>query len=182
MNRSSPGLSISKSIDGFLKFKTAEGLSHRTIASYEYTLNRWLSYIGDRDVSKVKSSDLTGYLAWLRTEYKPVRFNGSNEPLSAKSIRNVWVTFRSFFGWLYVEFKYPNPAKEITAPKFQKHPVETFTKEEIEKILKACLYSRESQTEVRKKVCHATSECLSRPGYCLDAGWIPDCVLPNFAR
>ncbi|MBI9050025.1 MAG: tyrosine-type recombinase/integrase [Anaerolineaceae bacterium] len=158
MNRSTPGstnsnpaLSISKSIDGFLKFKTAEGLSQRTISSYEYMLNHWVNTFGDQNVSEVQASDLTNYLAWLRTEYKPVRFNGSNEPLSAKSIRNVWVTFRSFFGWLQVEFNYPNPAKEIKAPKFQKHPVETFTKEEVEKILKACVYSRESQTEVRKK-------------------------------
>ena len=158
MNRSSPGLShrdtsllISKSIDGFLKFKTAEGLSLRTITSYEYTLNHWLNYIGDRSVSEIQPSDLTGYLAWLRTDYKPVRFNGSTEPLSAKSIRNVWVTFRSFFGWLHVEFKYPNPAIEIPAPKFQKTTVEAFTKEDIEKVLKACVYSREAQTEVRKK-------------------------------
>jgi integrase/recombinase XerD len=35
MNRSAPGLLISKSNDGFLKFKTAEGFSQRTIASYE---------------------------------------------------------------------------------------------------------------------------------------------------
>ena len=151
MNCSSPGLSIAKSIDGFLKFKTAEGLSQRTIASYEYMLNHWLKYIGDRSVSEIQASDLTGYMAWLRTEYKPVRFNGSKEPLSAKSIRNVWVTFRSFFGWLHVEFKYTNPAIEITAPKFQTHPVETFTKEDVEKILKACVFSRESQTEERKK-------------------------------
>ena len=158
MNRSTPGstklntsLSLVKSIDGFLKFKTAEGLSQRTIASYEYMLNHWLKYIGDRSVSEIQASDLTGYMAWLRTEYKPVRFNGSKEPLSAKSIRNVWVTFRSFFGWLHVEFKYTNPAIEITAPKFQTHPVETFTKEDLEKILKACVFSRESQTEERKK-------------------------------
>jgi integrase/recombinase XerD len=151
MNRSTPGLSISKSIDGFLKFKAAEGLSLRTMASYEYTLKRWMAYIGDRSVTKIQASDLTGYMAWLRTEYKPIRFNGSSEPLSPKSIRNVWVTFRSFFGWLQVEFKYPNPAKEISAPRFQKHPVDTFTKEEVEKLLKACVNSRESQTEVRKK-------------------------------
>jgi hypothetical protein len=31
MNRRAPGLSIAKSIDGFLKFKTAEGLSQCTI-------------------------------------------------------------------------------------------------------------------------------------------------------
>ena len=81
MNRSSSGLShrdtslsIGKSNDGFLKFITAEGLSQRTIASYEYMLNHWLKYIGDRSVSEIQASDLTGYMAWLRTEYKPVRF------------------------------------------------------------------------------------------------------------
>ena len=158
MNRSTPGsavnanpLSISKSIDGFLKFKTAEGLSQRTISSYEFILQHWLEQIGDRKVADVQPADLTGYLAWLRTEYKPVRFNGSTEPLSAKSIRNVWVAFRSFFGWLHVEFKFLNPAIEVTAPKFQKHPVETFTKEDVEKILKACLHAREAQTQERKK-------------------------------
>ena len=151
MNRSSPGLLISKSIDGFLKFKIAEGLSQRTVDSYEHILNHWLKYIGDKPVTEINPSELTGYMAWLRTDYKPVRFNGSTVPLSPKSVRNVWVTFRSFFGWLHLEFKYPNPAQEITAPKFQKSPVETFTKEEIEKILKACLYSREAQTEERHK-------------------------------
>jgi integrase/recombinase XerD len=81
VNRSSPvlsardaSLSISKSIDGFLNFKTAEGLSQNTIASYEYMLNPWLIYIGDGDVAKVMKSDLSGYMAWLRTEYKLVKF------------------------------------------------------------------------------------------------------------
>jgi integrase/recombinase XerD len=97
-SKSKSTLSLSKSIDGSLKFKTAEGLSQRTITSYEHTLNHWLNYIGDRSVSEIQPSDLTGYMAWLRTEYKPVRFKGSKEPLSAKSIRNVWVTCRSFFG------------------------------------------------------------------------------------
>jgi len=84
MNRSSPGttkskvaLSLSKAIDGFLKFNTAEGLSQRTITSYEFTLSHWLDYIGDQDVSKIQASDLTAYMAWLRTEYKPKRWNGS---------------------------------------------------------------------------------------------------------
>ena len=128
MNRRYPGtskskvsLSLAKAIDGFLKFKTAEGLSQRTIASYEYMLNHWLKYIGDRSVSEIQASDLTGYMAWLRTEYKPVRFNGSKEPLSAKSICIARVAFRSFFGRLHVESKYTNPPIEISAPKFQTH-------------------------------------------------------------
>ena len=36
MNRSSPGLLLSKSIDGFLKFKVAEGLSQNTGFTYSY--------------------------------------------------------------------------------------------------------------------------------------------------
>ncbi len=54
MNRSTLGLSIAKSIDGFLKFKTAEGLGQRTIASSQFTPSHWLSYIGDRAGGKSK--------------------------------------------------------------------------------------------------------------------------------
>jgi integrase/recombinase XerD len=120
MNRSSPGLLISKSIDSFLKFKIAEGLSQRTVDSYEHILNHWLKYIGDKPVTEINPSELTSYMAWLRTNYKPVRFNGSTVPLSPESVRNVWVTFRSFFGWLHLEFKYPNPAQKSQLPSSRK--------------------------------------------------------------
>ena len=155
MNRSSLSSSIIalhfKAIDGFLKFKTAEGLSQRTIDSYEYYLNQWMKHIGDQDVAKIKSSDLTDYLAWMRTEYKPKRWNGNEDPLSAKSLRNVYIALRAFYSWLNKEFNLPNPAKEITPPKFPQHVIQTFSKEDIEKLIKACVYSRESQTEERQK-------------------------------
>ena len=144
-------LSISKSIDGFLKFKVAEGLSQRTVDSYEYYLNQWMNHIGDQDVAKIKSSDLTNYLAWMRTEYKPKRWNGNEDPLSAKSLRNVYIALRAFYTWLNKEFNLPNPAKEITPPKFPQHVIQTFSKEDIEKLIKACIYSREAQTEERHK-------------------------------
>ena len=150
MNRSTLSLSISKAIDGFLKFKVAEGLSQRTVDSYEYYLNQWMNHIGDQEVAKVKPSDLTNYLAWMRTEYKPRRWNGNTDPLSAKSLRNVYISLRSFFTWLNKEFKLANPAKEITPPKFPQHVIQAFSKEDIEKLIKACLYSREAQTDDRK--------------------------------
>jgi integrase/recombinase XerD len=144
-------LSISKAIDGFLKFKVAEGLSQRTVDSYEYYLNQWMNHIGDQDVAKIKSSDITNYLAWMRTEYKPKRWNGNEDPLSAKSLRNVYIALRAFYTWLNKEFNLPNPAKEITPPKFPQHVIQTFSKEDIEKLIKACIYSREAQTEGRHK-------------------------------
>lgn len=144
-------LSISKAIDGFLKFKVAEGLSQRTVDSYEYYLNQWMNHIGDQDVAKIISSDLTNYLAWMRTEYKPKRWNGNEDPLSAKSLRNVYIALRAFYTWLNKEFNLPNPAKEINPPKFPQHVIQTFSKEDIEKLIKACIYSREAQTEQRHK-------------------------------
>jgi integrase/recombinase XerD len=54
MKRSTPGLLISKSIEGVLIFKIAEGLSQRTIDSYEFALRKWVEQKGDQDVSQVK--------------------------------------------------------------------------------------------------------------------------------
>lgn len=39
----------------------------------------------------------------------------------------------------------------VPAPKFEDAPVEPFSKEEIEKLLKACDYSREAETDRRRK-------------------------------
>lgn len=150
MNRRPPGLLISKSIDGFVTFKLAEGLSKRTVDSYEYLLRNWLEYCGDKDISTVKPQDITRYLTWLRTEYKPRRYNGNNASLSGKTLRNIWITFRSFFGWLHRDYGFTNPVADIAAPKFQKQPVAAFSKEEVEKILKACIYTKEFRIEGKK--------------------------------
>lgn len=143
-------ISIAKSIDGFLKFKIAEGLSQRTIDSYDYILNQWMNHIGDQDVVKIKTSDLVAYFAWMRTEYKPKRWNGNTDPLAAKSLRNIYITLRAYYSWLNKEFDLPNPAKEITPPKFPQHVIQTFSKEDIEKLIKSCLYSRQAQTVDRR--------------------------------
>lgn len=51
MKHRPPGMLISKSTDGFLTFKMAEGFCKRTIDSTEYFLRRWLKLSGDQDVS-----------------------------------------------------------------------------------------------------------------------------------
>jgi integrase/recombinase XerD len=157
MNHCSPGskpvhtsILLSKAIDGFLTFKLAEGLSKRTIDSYEHTLRHWLDHIGDLKVSQIKTSDLVAFLAWMRTDYKPRRWNGNTEPLSAKSLRNVYVSLRAFFSWLEKEFGIENLVKSIPSPKYPQHVIQTFSKEEIEKLIKSCLYTRESQPYNRR--------------------------------
>jgi len=50
MNHRPPVLEIVKAIQGFLQFKSAEGLSPRTIESYSRDLQQWQEYLGEIDV------------------------------------------------------------------------------------------------------------------------------------
>jgi site-specific recombinase XerD len=70
MNRRPSGLKLDKAVPGFLQYKAAEGLSPRTLVSYEYNLKLWSARASDVDVSEVTSQDIRSYLAWLRTDYK----------------------------------------------------------------------------------------------------------------
>lgn len=151
MNRSIPGLKLSKAIPGFLQHKAAEALSMRTLESYEFHLKQWGEHVGDVDVADLTAQDLRAYFAWLRTDYKPRRLSGKTEPLAAKSLRNIWITLSAFFTWATMEFELPNPMKMVPAPKFEEVPVEPFAKEEVEAILKACDYCEEARTTDRRR-------------------------------
>ena len=98
-------LTVDKAIDGFLSFKNAEGMTERTIDSYRRILEKWVEYLGETTVvNKVSSADITKYLGWLHSEYTPHRFGKGDEPLSPKTLRNVWVILSSFFTWASKEF------------------------------------------------------------------------------
>jgi len=143
-------VSLEDAIVGFVNQKWAEGLTFRSIDSYERQLKKWAAHEGDKDVTQITTQEIRDYLAWLRKDYAPVRYNGSTHPLSPKSIRNIWVTLSAFFKWICLEFQIPNPMQGIPAPKFQKKPMEIFTKEEVERLLKACTYTKEADTFIRR--------------------------------
>ncbi|MDX9991197.1 MAG: phage integrase N-terminal SAM-like domain-containing protein [Anaerolineales bacterium] len=151
MNHRPPGsLPVSKAIVGFLSFKTAEGLADRTIDSYQRQLQKWLEYLGDKDVATITVAELTQYFSWLRNEYVPHSFGGGKDRLSPKTLRNFWITLSAFFTWASKEFKMINPMKEVPSPKFKSPPVEPFTQDEMQAMLKVCLYSREVKPGNRK--------------------------------
>ena len=143
-------MSINKAIVGFVNHKLAEGLTDRSVSSYERLLTKWVIHTGDNDITQVTSQDIRSYLAWLRTDYQPIRFNGQTHPLSPKTIRNIWVTLASFYKWATMEFSIPNPMDGIPAPRFQQAPVNAFTKAEVGLMLKACAYTREADTTFRR--------------------------------
>ena len=147
--RPSGSMSLSKAVVGFVNHKLAEGLTDRSVYSYERLLNKWIEYEGDKDVVDITSQNIRMYLAWLRTEYEPRRFNGKTHPLSPKTLRNIWVTLASFLKWASLEFGISNPMQGIPAPRFQKSPVEAFTRSEVNALLKACTFTREANTRYR---------------------------------
>jgi Site-specific recombinase XerD len=151
MNRKSHGLSISKAIPGFIQYKAAEALSPTTLRSYTDDLNKWLGHTGDKEITKVTTEDLRAFFVWLRMEYKPRRFNRNTDPLSPKTVRNIWVSLSAFFTWACMEFEFHNPMKLVPAPKFQEKPFEPLSKEQIEQLLKHCDYCKESGTLNRRK-------------------------------
>jgi len=77
--------------------------------------------------------------------------SGSDHPLAAKTLRNRWVTLAAFFTWASAEIGIANPMKAIPAPRFEEAPVEPFTKEEIEALLKACEFCHEAKTTDRRR-------------------------------
>lgn len=87
----------------------------------------------------------------MRTEYVPRRFSGDTRNLSPKSLRNIWISLCEFFTWAHTEFTMNNPMKSVPAPKFKVPDVEPYTQDEIGRMLKACTYSREAETFIRKK-------------------------------
>jgi integrase/recombinase XerD len=150
-HRSSGSLALRKAIIGFSNYKIAEGLTDRSVDSYKRALEQWVTYAGDVEVAHITRQDIEAYLFYLRTEYVPHRFGGDTRALSPKTLRNVYVTLASFFGWASREFRVKNPMKEIPAPRFQNAPIEPFTQEDVQRMLKACTYSREADPINRRR-------------------------------
>ena len=152
MNRRSSGsLFLSKAIGGFIQYKAAEGLSPTTLRSYEDHLKLWVEHLGDKPVNWIKTADVQEYFVWLRTEYEPRRFGGDRRALSAKTVRNFYISLSAFFTWASREFDLPSPMRAVPSPKFEEPPIEPFTKEEVEALLKACEQCNEAKTTDRRK-------------------------------
>ena len=152
MNRRPTGsLALGKAISGFLQYKAAEGISPKTLQSYQRDLKLWLEYAGDIPLHQITTALLQDYFVWLRTDYKPRRITGNAQALASKTIYNFYISLCAFFTWANREFQLPNPIKAVPVPKFEQAPIEPFTKEEVEALLKACELCNEAKTTDRRK-------------------------------
>lgn len=90
---------IDKATDGFLLFKSGEGLSKRTLETYEYSLRLFVSWSDNPELHEVTSEMILAHLDYLRNDYIPVRWNGDTQGVSSYTIRNVWIALKSFYSW-----------------------------------------------------------------------------------
>jgi len=144
-------LPLQKAITGFVNYKTAEGLSERSVDSYRRILEHWAEFAGNKNVAQFTDHDINSYLVYMRTEYVPSRWSRDTRNLSPKTLRNIWITMCSFFRWANSEFHIESPMKNVPAPRFQKVEIEPFTREEVSRMLKACTYSKEADTTYRRQ-------------------------------
>jgi len=73
MNHRPQVLNFSRSLNGFLQYKLAEGLSQAMIFNYERDLKLWLTHMGDQDIGRITSANLLEFLNYLRSEYCSAR-------------------------------------------------------------------------------------------------------------
>ncbi len=81
---------------GFASFKSAQGLSDRTIDSCQRHLQKWLEHQGDMPIHQITITEIITYLDWLRNDYVLQRFGNGKDPLSPKTLRKSGSRFPHF--------------------------------------------------------------------------------------
>jgi integrase/recombinase XerD len=128
-------MKLSLAIQGFLIHKSAEGKSPYTLAEYRRQLTLFADHLNNPDTADLDTNALASHLDWLRNEYRPTRKNRDTSPLAPKTLRNHWITLRSFTTWAMVELQLPDILKPIRAPQYQLPEIDPLTKSEVQALL-----------------------------------------------
>ena len=127
-------------IDGFKLSCQTEGKSPRTVEWYYSFLARFLSFLKLKefptDVGMLGKNHIKAFILYLQTEVK-TPFQGN--PLSSSTVQGYVRTLKAFFAWATREdYVQSNPMEKIPVPKSQTKVINTFSPEQIVKLLSAC--------------------------------------------
>jgi len=116
-------------MDEFIEEKKADGRSKPTLDSYNNSFEKFLSYIGeDLTIDQLDESLIYQYKGFLVKQME-------NEALALASINHYLRDLRTFINWLY-DKTFISQKIKITLVKGQEKEIETYTEEEIEKLIK----------------------------------------------
>jgi len=134
---------LSQACEGMLLYKQATGKSENTISDYRATFKKLQLFIkSNPPISNITRQDLIEFFVWLQEDYvsEPdgVAPRGKIR-LSAKTILNIHTGLSALWHWAVDEgVVKTNIVRSIDPPPVSAPVIETFTREEIEKILHAC--------------------------------------------
>jgi integrase/recombinase XerD len=145
-------MKLSLASEGFMLALRAGGYSKSTIDLYRYVLEYLIEFLEDPEVEKIRLTDLNRYFVWLQEEYQPRRKSGDNQPLSGGTLQNHWTAIRSFFNWASENFRLKRrPDAGLRLPQNNPKIVHPLTQEEVRALLSAAEYTREANTDGRRK-------------------------------
>lgn len=130
-------MNLTQAIDGYLLFKTAAGLSPRSITLYAQKLKQFAAYLDNPPVETIVASDVIRFLSYLRTDYRPQRLTGDDAPLSSQSVYNSWTALKSFYRWAVDTLDVPDVMAGIPRPKVTNTERAPFTQAEVKRLLSA---------------------------------------------
>ena len=143
-------MKLSKAVEGFTLDCAAGDYSPKTIQLYRGNLRILVDWIHDKELENITPLDLTHFMSYIRTEYKPSRFGGDTRPLSASAVDNYWKALRSFFRWCKAMLGIERPDMNLKRPRYQLPEVVPFTEKEIKALVRACDYTKRAATDKRR--------------------------------
>jgi len=131
-------------VDFFNYLTIEKGLAANTVTAYKTDLDRFFHYLSINNLllEKIKSEDLSMYVAWLRgmgnTEFK----------IGESSIARNVISLRSYFSYLAKEHKYYDPTSNFKPPKFPKRLPKALS---IDQVLGILNIAADDQISIRNK-------------------------------
>lgn len=136
-------IKLSQACEGMIRYKQATGKSDHTVADYRVTFKKLMLYFpNDPPIASITRAQMVDFFVWLQQEYVTnpdgVAPRGTMS-LSAKTVLNIHTNLSALWHWALDEgLVKKNIIRSIEPPPAAEAVIQTFTKEEIDLLLKSC--------------------------------------------
>jgi len=133
-------LELENMIQGFILSYQTEGKSPNTITWYRDFINRFMQFLKSRDyptiIASINQNHIRTFIWYLQTE---ARTPYKERLLSQATVQGYVRTLKAFYSWaLREEYIANNPMVKIPVPRAINKLIETFTLEQITRLIAVC--------------------------------------------
>lgn len=114
-------------VEGYWLAKS-RNLSKHTISDYKLTFRRFGGWIGTKDLSKVRATDVRKFLDHLDADLG----------LAPKTVANHWIALSSMWSWLNDELGMEQVMAKVERPRFRRQQPDPFSRDDVRKLVSAC--------------------------------------------